>query len=100
MSNFKSYDWDFRNVFHILKHEVTPNEVEEACYNDPIVLKSRQWQYLVYGRTAAGRYLFVVINPQSQGRVRVVTAREMTQKEKNFSKKRRGIEKNVKVTKI
>jgi len=80
---FIQYDWDEENVFHILsRHSISPEEVEETCYNNPLVLRGRQGTYYALGQTDAGRYLIVVLRYKGKGRVRVITAREMTQTER------------------
>ncbi len=57
---FNSFEWDEGNIEHILRHNVVPDEVEEACINKPHVRRTADKRYLVYGVTYNGRYLFVV----------------------------------------
>jgi len=57
---FKDFDWDEANIEHILRHNVVPFEVEEACFNKPYVRKTLEDRYLIYGTTDSGRYLFIV----------------------------------------
>jgi uncharacterized DUF497 family protein len=64
------------------KHQVTPEEVEEACFGAPLVLRGRDRSYAVYGRTDAGRYLAVFLYPRGPGRYSLATAREMTEVER------------------
>lgn len=66
------------------KHRVTPEEVEEAIYDDrPICHKATSNSYCVYGQTVSGRYLFIVLGRKGRGaRFKVVTARDMQHKEK------------------
>lgn len=45
--------------------------------------------HLAYGRTAAGRLLFAVYVQLPAGKARVLTAREMAEKEKRFYRKKR-----------
>jgi len=89
MMRFVQFDWDERNVEHILLHQVTPDEAEEACSNRPHVRRTRQGRLLVYGRTDTGRYLLVVIQPRGKDIARVITARDMTTKEKRFYQQQR-----------
>jgi len=86
---FKTYEWDSENTSHILRHEVIPNEVEEACYNNPVLLKTREGRYLSLGRSDAGRYLSVVLIPKGKGAVRVITARDMDYKERNLFERKK-----------
>ena len=79
---FSSFEWDEVNIGHIAEHNVTAEEVEEACFNDPFVLKGRQKRYYVLGRADSGRYLVVIIQPKSREIVRVITARDMDKAER------------------
>lgn len=90
MVKFNTYEWDSRNTFHILRHGVIPNEVEEACHNNPLAIRTKEGRYLVLGRSDAGRYLSIVVVPKGKGVVRVITARDMDYKERNlFERKKR-----------
>lgn len=86
---FVYFDWDDRNVDHLLLHQVAPDEAEEACTNRPHVRRTRQGRLLVYGQTDVGRYLLVVVQPLGRGIARVITARDMTAKEKRFYQQQR-----------
>jgi uncharacterized DUF497 family protein len=85
----RGFIWDEENVAHISRHQVSPEEVEEVLTGDPVVLRGPDGRYLAYGRTANGRQLFAVYVSRPGGRIRVLTAREMTDKEKRFYRKRR-----------
>ena len=84
-----AFDWDFRNIDHMARHGVSPEEVEEACYPRPFILKGREGLYLIYGQTRDGRYLFVAARYQGQGILRAITARDMTASEKKLCQNRR-----------
>lgn len=93
----QSFVWDdpddeAGNVAHIERHGVFPDEVEEAMTSSPSVLRGRDGRYLGYGRTANGQFLFVVLVPKGQGRVKPLTARPMTRAEKRLyqAKQRTG----------
>lgn len=76
-------DWDNYRVEHIAQHNVEPDEVWEVC-EDSLHLAHREGRnrYRLYGQTAEGRYLFVVLE-HIKGRVyKPITAREMTPGEK------------------
>lgn len=49
-----------------------------------MVLRGRRGRYLAYGRTEAGRYLLVVLIQRGRRIVRVITARDMTDRERQF----------------
>ena len=63
-------DWDDYRIDHIARHNVIPDEVWEVC-GDPFHAARRQGlnRYLVYGQTAAGRPLFVVLEQYLRDRV-------------------------------
>ena len=84
-------DWDDYRVEHIARHNVEPNEVWEVC-NDLSHLARRQGRdrYLVYGQTLDGRYLFIVLERIQESVYKPITARNMTDREKqNFRRLRR-----------
>ena len=66
------------------KHDVDPNEVEEVFFNPPYKVRRTQGQkYLLYGRSYASRYLFVVF-AWIGSRVKVISARDMTSAERQM----------------
>jgi uncharacterized protein len=67
------------------RHGVTFQETEEACLSeDRHVRRSREGLYKVFSQTAAGRYLLVVLVSLESGRWKIVTAREMTDRERKL----------------
>ena len=81
-------EWDDKNVEHIARHGVEPEEVEEIIYEDcyrSLIVRGRrrgvrESRLIIYGQTCAGRYLVAVIAPSPRRGVwRAVTAREMGQ---------------------
>ncbi len=46
---------------HIGRHEAPPEETEDVFDYDPVFRKRCSGYHCVYGRTDAGRYLFVVL---------------------------------------
>lgn len=89
MVRISGCDWDRDNVEHLAKHQVEPDEVEEVFALSPHIRRTREMRYLAYGTTANGRYLTVVFRHKGRGIVRVITARNMTQREKKLYKERR-----------
>lgn len=85
----RGFIWDEENVAHISRHQVSLEEVEEALTGDAVVLRGSDGRYLGYGATANGRQLFAVYVSRPRGRIRVLTAREMTDKETRFYRKKR-----------
>ena len=86
---FKDFRWDDENVAHIARHGVWPDEVEEMLLGDPLVLRGADDRYLAYGRTENDRWLFAVYVMRPRGRVRVLTARDMTEREKRLARRKR-----------
>ena len=75
--------WDDYRVDHIAQHDVEPDEVWEVCL-DPLHLAHREGRrrYRLYGHTADGRYLFVVLEHIEHTVYKPITARDMTDGEK------------------
>ena len=78
----------------ISKHGVQPDEVEEALLAKPHVrFMERGHQpgedlYAAFGQTDGGRYLAIYFIRKLSGTVLIVTAREMTSREKsNYGRK-------------
>lgn len=86
------FDWDEHNEGHVRDHDVEPAEAEQAL-EDPDrigtaayrIAGERRWAYL--GATGAGRVLFVVYTRRGR-RIRMVTARDATDREKRRYRKR------------
>lgn len=73
------------------KHGITFNEVEDACLSDKRhVRKSKEGLYKLFSQTDAGRYILVVLLNLGGGNWKVVTAREMTDSERQLYKKSIG----------
>jgi uncharacterized protein len=53
--------WPQERIDHIALHGVTPEEVEEVCFGQPLVQRAKSEGenpvYYVLGQTEAGRYL-------------------------------------------
>ena len=86
--------WPRDRIEHIARHSVTPEEVEEVCFGQSMVLRAKSQGenpvYYVLGQTDAGRYLFSVIIQFPDGRGYPVTARTMTDKEERRFKQWRA----------
>ena len=66
------------------KHDVEPEEAEEAFFNPPYkVRRAESGKYLLYGRSEAGRYLFIVFAWEGR-RIKVISARDMNKSERRF----------------
>lgn len=83
--------WDQETVDHISNHAVSPEEVEEVLFNDvdsPLIMRGKEGKYLAYGKTNGGRLLLVVWVAKYR-KTKIITARDMTNKEKQFYKERK-----------
>lgn len=77
----RSFEWDDVNIAHIARHNVTPEEVEEAFEGRHQIRRSMAGRYTLLGRSASGRYLMVAFIMRAT-EVRTITARDMTSAER------------------
>jgi len=80
MDQIEGFDWDAANVGHIMRHAVTPFEVEEVAGGPHVAIPARTFKgekrWKLFGRTASKRYLVVVFTIRRK-LFRTVTAYEM-----------------------
>ncbi len=85
MGQIEGFDWDRANVSHVLRHSVTPSEVEEAVGRPNIVVPARAVQgeerWKLFGTTAAKQYIVVVFTIR-RNLFRTVTAYAMNAAER------------------
>ena len=78
--------WPADRIEHISRHGIQPEEVEEVCFGQSLVLRAasrgKSPVYYVLGQSSSGRHLFCVIIQFPGGRGLPVRARPMTRKEK------------------
>lgn len=81
------FDWDAANVGHILRHVVTPFEVEEAVGRSHVITPANpvrgENRWKLFGKTTPGCYLVVVFTVRRKP-FRTVTAYEMNAKERRM----------------
>jgi hypothetical protein len=82
------FDWDDDNIFHIERHGFTPDEVEEVFAGDYKIRRSRLKLYVALGETLDGRLALVVFRRLSGGIIRVITARDMEDKERRLFRRK------------
>ena len=79
---------------NIRKHDVYPEEVEQALFANPFVRKLENGDvkgedlYIAFGRTQAGRYLSILFVLKKGRRSLVISARDMTRSERKKYGKR------------
>jgi hypothetical protein len=91
MRSISSIKWTEERIDHIAIHSVTPQEVEEVCFNEedlPLIRSGRDKLHYVFGKEVSGRFLFIVVRFLRPGEVRLVTARDMNAWEKKYFKMR------------
>jgi uncharacterized DUF497 family protein len=76
--------WDDWNVRHIKKHRVVCREVERVIESKTLTLKAKKGRFLVLGLTKEKRMLTVVLAKEAEKRYYVVTARDMSKKERRY----------------
>lgn len=90
MRNITRFRWTVDVVEHIEKHRVAPLEVEEVTFGGQTFVRTgRENTHYVLGITRAGRYLFVVVRTtRRRGEAIIITARDITEKERKYYKRR------------
>lgn len=76
--------WDEWNGEHIKKHKVTIKEVEEAYQSKIVETSSYLGRTVILGKTKKGRLLTIVVSSQKQQHPYVVSARDMSKKERRI----------------
>jgi hypothetical protein len=91
MIDIKRLIWDTTNREHIARHGVTPDEVEEVCHGEYVVLDGHHGRLLVIGLTSKGRALTTVLDPEpEEGVYYPVTARSADKKERRYYQAEKG----------
>jgi len=86
---FSGFDWDAGNREKNLKHGVLASECEQVFFNEPLVILDdpthsvAEDRFAAFGRTDQGRGL-VVVYTQRGSLIRVISARDMNRKEREF----------------
>jgi uncharacterized DUF497 family protein len=88
LANVEGFQWDLGNSGKSLeRHEVTLSEAEEAFFNRPVVVVDdsrhsvNERRFALHGATNAGRALTVIFTIRASF-VRVISARDMSRKER------------------
>lgn len=83
------FEWDEHNAEkNWLKHRVSPEECEEVFFNLPLVVaevtghSAQESRYYCLGQTGYGRLLFMVFTVRGDS-IRIISARDMSRKERN-----------------
>ncbi len=73
--------WDDRNIIHIKKHSVTKSEAEDAVSNFIYYEQAHSGRYLLVGKSGK-RVLSIILDRKSAKTYYVVTARDISKKER------------------
>jgi uncharacterized DUF497 family protein len=82
--------WGDWNLAHIARHEVSRQEVEQACQSDHIYFESYKERLILIGPTLAGRMLAVILEHEGEDSYYVVTARSADRKERRLFREEKG----------
>ena len=93
LKNCTGFDWDTGNSEkNWFKHKVTLSECEQIFFNHPLVIQydeqhsHHEKRYYALGHTDAKRLLFVVFTIRRE-LIRVISARDMSKKERGVYRK-------------
>ncbi len=99
MSDFdriEGFDWDYANINkNWIAHGVSNFEAEQVFFNDPLVISEDERhsgtenRYIGLGRTDLERAL-VVIYTVRKNLIRVISARDMSRKERKIYEETKG----------
>lgn len=88
MEKIRGFEWDKSNVNHIIqKHSIYPAEVESIFLKNYLVRRARKGRYIALGSTPDGKMLVAIFERKPRGYLRVITAYEMTAKQKSTYKR-------------
>ena len=80
--------WDEWNREHIKKHNVSVSEVKEACENMIVIKQTYLGRQMILGITNKKRLLTVFLSFEKQKEGYIVSARDMSLKERKIYYKR------------
>lgn len=78
------FSWDDWNMEHIKKHDVSKAEVEQAFHSKIYIADSYFARKIILGKTKKGRLLTIVVSFEKQKEPYVVSARDMSKKERRI----------------
>ena len=90
LDNITGFEWDDGNrTKNWVNHQVSTAECEEVFFNLPLLLaddaqhSQKEKRYYVLGQTNVGRRLFIAFTVRAD-QVRVISARDMSRKERQI----------------
>lgn len=94
LSKVEGFEWDKGNLFHIKEHHVDYKECEQVFFNLPIIILSDEKHFKIekrfeiIGITLGERRLSLAITVR-KNKIRVITARDQSKKERKAFKHER-----------
>lgn len=79
-----------RNIEHIARHNVSPEEVKEVFDGKTLFLKAKYDRIMAIGQSSNGRYLAVILEKVEDNTYFVVTARDADRKERKMHTEESG----------
>lgn len=93
----KKFIWDFWNTQHIALHHITPNEVEEAVHNNPLVLRGyKKGRLIILSKTDGKRLIAIVLEAKSKGTYYPITSYEAGIQDRTLYYRLKGGDQNEK----
>jgi len=93
LKNCVGFQWDEGNSEkNWISHQVRKSECEQIFFNQPLILgndlkhSTFEQRYYALGQTDDGRKLFIVCTIR-ENRIRIISARDMSKKEREVYKK-------------
>ena len=93
LDQFTGFQWDESNINkNFYKHKVENWECEQVFFNEPLIIlddpkhSSAEKRWAAFGKTDAGKLLTVIFTKRGS-LIRVISARAMKRKERNFYEK-------------
>jgi uncharacterized DUF497 family protein len=88
--DFTGFQWDKGNIDkNLAKHSVTNWECEQIFFNEPLIIlgdpkhSAAENRYAAFGQTDEARLLVVIFTKRGK-LLRVISARDMNQRERKF----------------
>ena len=86
---YEELDYEDDRIDHIAEHHVDIDEVYEVWEGKQLMSRWEKDRRRVYGQTNSGRYLIIIVGRRRLSRKsRLITAREMTEREKKNYRRR------------
>lgn len=88
LKNCEEFDWDIGNELkNRERHSVKKTESEQVFFNHPLLVfdtysQNDEKRFLALGVTNGGRFLTIIFTIRKKKRIRVISSRDMSRKER------------------